>query len=131
MNAHKELKIYYMDTDSMYIHINDYERYLSDVQDGLGGGKNDYGSGHGIVYARFIGSKQKLCYSVDLKSGIVKKHVTFKGVQTSQFQKINCETTQAIFNQSKISVDHHVWKRSAANGIQVNTPEQPITTIAN
>jgi ABC-type enterochelin transport system substrate-binding protein len=31
MDAHKESKIYYMDTDSMYIHVNDFEKYLSDV----------------------------------------------------------------------------------------------------
>ena len=43
MNAHKEKKIYYMDTDSMYIHYNDYKKYLSHIKDGLGGGKNDAG----------------------------------------------------------------------------------------
>ena len=43
MNAHRERKIYYMDTDSMYIHVNDWKRYLHDVTDGLGGAKNDYG----------------------------------------------------------------------------------------
>lgn len=32
-----------MDTDSMYIHYSDYKKYLIDVQDGLCGGKNDYG----------------------------------------------------------------------------------------
>ena len=29
MNAHKERKMYYMDTDSMYIHYSDYKKYLS------------------------------------------------------------------------------------------------------
>ena len=57
MNAHKEQKIYYMDTDSMYISIKDYQKYLSDVKDGLCGGKNDYGQQEAIIYARFIGSK--------------------------------------------------------------------------
>lgn len=57
MNAHKERKIYYMDTDSMYIHYSDYKKYLSNVSDGLTGGKNDYGEDEAIVYARFIGSK--------------------------------------------------------------------------
>jgi hypothetical protein len=32
-----------MDTDSMYIHINDFNKYLGDVEDTLCGGKNDYG----------------------------------------------------------------------------------------
>ena len=43
LEAYKESKIYYMDTDSMYIHVKDYKKYLSDVKDGLYGGKNDYG----------------------------------------------------------------------------------------
>ena len=67
MNAHKENKIYYMDTDSMYIHVNDYKQYLSDVSDGLGGGKNDYGENEAIILADFLGSKMKVCYSVSLK----------------------------------------------------------------
>jgi len=49
MNAHKESKIYYMDTDSMYIHVKDYEEFLSDVKDELGGGKNDYGENEAII----------------------------------------------------------------------------------
>lgn len=57
LNAHKERKIYYMDTDSMYIHIKDYEKYLPNMPDGLCFGKNDYGETERIVYARFIGSK--------------------------------------------------------------------------
>jgi len=57
MNANKEKKLYYMDTDSMYIHYSDYKKYLSDVPDGLCGAKNDYGENEGIIYARFIGSK--------------------------------------------------------------------------
>ena len=41
----------------MYIHYSDYKKYLSNVSDGLTGGKNDYGENEAIVYARFIGSK--------------------------------------------------------------------------
>lgn len=70
MNAHKEHKIYYMDCDSMYIDYVDYKKYLSDVPDGLCGGKNDYGENEAIIYAHFIGPKQKLCYSVALKDYI-------------------------------------------------------------
>ena len=57
LEAHKETKIYYMDTDSMYIHYKDYKKYLSHIQDGLGGGKNDYGENEAIIHADFIGSK--------------------------------------------------------------------------
>ena len=41
----------------MYVHYSDYEKYLSDVPDGLCGGKNDYSKNEAIIYARFIGSK--------------------------------------------------------------------------
>ena len=57
MEAHKYKKIYYMDTDSMYIKYSDYKKYLSGVSDGLCGGKNDISGTAAIVYARFIGSK--------------------------------------------------------------------------
>lgn len=57
MNAHKERKIYYMDTDSTYIHISDYEKYLSDIKDELCGGKNDYGDDEIIIHAQFLGPK--------------------------------------------------------------------------
>ena len=57
MNAHKEKKIYYMDTDSMYVHQQDYNKYLSSIDDQLCGGKNDYGEHESICYARFVGSK--------------------------------------------------------------------------
>jgi hypothetical protein len=57
LQAHKETKIYYMDTDSMYIHYKDYKKYLSHIQDCLGGGKNDYGENEAIIHADFIGSK--------------------------------------------------------------------------
>jgi len=57
MNAHKEEVIYYMDTDSMYIPISYFNKYLSGVKDELGGGKNDYGSKSAIIKAVFIGSK--------------------------------------------------------------------------
>ena len=57
MNAHKEKKLYYMDTDSLYVHYSDYKKYLSDMEDGLCSGKNDYSKNEAIIYARFIGSK--------------------------------------------------------------------------
>ena len=41
LNAHKKNILYYMDTDSMYIHKK-YLPRLGDVKDDLCGGKNDY-----------------------------------------------------------------------------------------
>ena len=46
-----------MDTDSFYVHFKDYDKYLKNVKDELGGGKNDYGETKAIIYARFVGSK--------------------------------------------------------------------------
>lgn len=40
-----------MDTDSMYVHINSYDKHLSHIKDEMGGGKNDYGDDEGIIYA--------------------------------------------------------------------------------
>jgi hypothetical protein len=70
MDGHKESKIYYTDTDSLYISKSDYDKYLYDVKDGLFGGKNDYSSGEsesGIIKSYFIGSKQKVCWVLDMK----------------------------------------------------------------
>ena len=33
MGADKSRMVYYMDTDSMYIHIKDFNEHLSDVKD--------------------------------------------------------------------------------------------------
>lgn len=43
MEADKQNLIHYMDTDSMYIDKDVYEKYLQHIPDNLGGGKNDYG----------------------------------------------------------------------------------------
>lgn len=43
LGAERENMIYYMDTDSFYIHQQHYEK-LKHIKDELGGGKNDYGS---------------------------------------------------------------------------------------
>ena len=56
IGADKERKIYYMDTDSFYINIKDFEP-LKHIKDCLGGGKNDYSANQAIIYGRFVGSK--------------------------------------------------------------------------
>jgi ABC-type enterochelin transport system substrate-binding protein len=49
MGAHKNNLIYYMDTDSFYVHSSVYKQFLSEFKDELGGGKNDYGNGKYII----------------------------------------------------------------------------------
>ena len=91
--------MYYSDTDSLYIHSDLYDvlkqnNYVVDFQNGIeltkeqkknkdplsdmGRGKNDYGTG-GIIYADFVGAKQKMCY-VLTKEGYILQKLTFKGI---------------------------------------------------
>lgn len=48
LGAEKENIIYYMDTDSFYINYEHFKK-LEHISDVLGGGKNDYGEGKGII----------------------------------------------------------------------------------
>ena len=48
LGADKEDIVYYMDTDSFYIHAKHFQK-LSHIKDTLGGGKNDYGKNWGII----------------------------------------------------------------------------------
>lgn len=73
MNAHVNDVIAYMDTDSMYIHNNDYVKYLSHIKDDLGGGKNDYGENWAIIAGDYLGCKSKICYIMCLKTHFDKK----------------------------------------------------------
>lgn len=57
MGADKENLIYYMDTDSFYIHSTIYNNFLSHIKDELGGGKNDYKKTKVIIYADYLACK--------------------------------------------------------------------------
>ena len=74
-------KIYYGDTDRVYIHKNDYttliERRL--VGKDLFQSKNDYGGNAGTVYGLFLAPKVKYCIVID-KNGIIIQKTTFKGI---------------------------------------------------
>lgn len=82
-NSHINANVYYTDTDSIYIPLSLYQtlKDAGHVGGNLGQGKNDYGNG-GIIYADFLGPKQKLCYTIE--DGLIKKHVTFKGIEKNQ-----------------------------------------------
>ncbi len=84
-----------MDTDSFYIHQNDYSK-LSHIQDCLGGGKNDYGESKKIIKAEYLGCKSKICYVLDTKTKEISKKVTWKGISTSKFGEINTQTADRL-----------------------------------
>ena len=73
-------KIYYGDTDSVYIHKNDYNML---IEKGLVGkdlfqSKNDYGENAGIVYGFCLAPKVKFCFVID-ENGILYQKTSFKG----------------------------------------------------
>jgi len=75
-------KIWYTDTDSLYIDQISYLKLqeLGYVGDALGQGKNDNKSGGVINYAIFAGPKMKYCEIVS-PSGETEISVSFKGIQ--------------------------------------------------
>ena len=72
-------KIYYTDTDSLYIHKNHWSTLIEKgfVGKSLGLGKNDYGDS-GIFYAWFLAPKIKYCLVID-DFGVISAKRTFKG----------------------------------------------------
>ena len=74
--------IYYTDTDSIYIHKNDFNILDRDgfIKDTLGKSKNDYGKNGGIIKALFLGPKMKYCLVID-DGGYICEKITFKGLE--------------------------------------------------
>ena len=87
IGADKENLISYMDTDSFYIHVKDYNK-LAHIKDELGGGKNDYGDSQVIIKGDYLGCKSKVCYVLDLKTRVLNKKVTWKGISEHKFGEI-------------------------------------------
>jgi hypothetical protein len=78
LGADKENLIYYMDTDSFYIHAKDYSK-LAHIKDCLGGGKNDMKNGI-IIKGDYLGCKSKVVYVLDPETMMLVKKVTWKGI---------------------------------------------------
>ena len=74
--------IYYSDTDSIYIHKNDFNILKRDgfIKDDLGKSKNDYGQDGGILKALFLGPKIKYCLVID-DGGYLCEKINFKGLE--------------------------------------------------
>ena len=79
LDGFKNNKIYYGDTDSIYIHNDDYEILKTKVLIGknLYQLKNDYGKG-GILFGLFLAPKIKYCIVID-ENGILSQKTNFKG----------------------------------------------------
>ena len=79
IDGFKTNKVYYGDTDSIYIEKKHWD--ILDkaklVGNDLCQGKNDYGDG-GIFYSLFLAPKVKYCLTIN-EYGIVEEHKTFKG----------------------------------------------------
>ena len=80
LDGFKNNKIYYGDTDSVYIHKNDYNMLIDKglVVKDLFQSKNYYGENGGIVYGLFLPPKVKYCIVID-ENGILSQKATFKG----------------------------------------------------
>ena len=119
LDGFKNNKIYYGDTDCVYIHKNDYNII---IEKGLVGkdlfqSKNDYGENAGIVYGLFLAPKVKYCIVID-ENGILSQKTTFKGfnqnINNITFKDfLDLEQDKTLKNISKLK-----WKRELA-GIKI------------
>ena len=115
----KNNKIYYGDTDSVYIHKKDYSML---TEKGLIGkdlfqSKNDYGENVGIVYGLFLTPKVKYCIVID-ENVILSQKTAFKGFNQNNNNKtfedfLDLEQGKTLKNISKLK-----WKRELA-GIKI------------
>ena len=80
LNGFKNNKIYYGDTDSIFIHNDDYEILKTKGLIGkhLYQSKNDYGKG-GILYGLFLAPKIKYCIIFD-ENGILSQKNDFQRI---------------------------------------------------
>ena len=78
LDGFKNNKIYYEDTDSIYIHNDDYEVLKTKglIGKDLYQSKNDYGKG-GILYGLFLAPKIKYCIVID-ENGILSQKNAFQ-----------------------------------------------------
>ena len=120
INGFKEPKIYYTDTDSIYIHKSNWD--LLDnagyVGDTLMKGKNDYGNG-GIIYGLYIAPKIK--YNIIIINGILLEKTTFKGYNSDT---LKVKDFLKLYNkETVISKVKNPWKKSIEHGIIIPDEE--------
>lgn len=122
-NALKNPIIYYTDTDSIYIPLWAYNQLKKDglIGDNLFQMKNDYQDNSQIIYFNTLMPKCKFTISVN-KDGILKSHVTYKGVPNMTYETFN-ELSKLLLANDKdraIIVNKNIWSRSIANGVIIN-----------
>ena len=119
LDGFKNNKFYYVDTDSIYIHKNDYDipKNKGLVGKNLFQSKNDYANGVGIVYGLFLAPKVKYCIVID-ENGVLAQKATFEGfnlninnITSKDF--LDLEQGKTLKNVSKLK-----WKRQLA-GIKI------------
>ena len=116
-------KVYYQDTDSLYMHMDQYQK-LKDagyVGNKLRQRKNDYGDG-GIFNGLCHVVKRNLCYTI-AKYGPLNEKKIFKGyhdterlLETYKFFKLND-------GETVIGEFRNPWKRSLGRGRTIDKKE--------
>ena len=119
LDGFKNNKIYYGDTDSVYIHKDDYNVLIAKglVGKKLFQSKNDYGDSAGIIYGLFLAPKVKYCIIID-ECGVLSQKTTFKGynqnINNIKFKDfLDLEQGKTLTNISKLK-----WKRELT-GIKI------------
>ena len=78
LDGFKNNKIYYGDTDSVYIHKNDYNILDENglIGKGIWQSKKDYGDNAGIIYGLFLAPKVKYCI-IKNENGVLSQKTNF------------------------------------------------------
>ena len=123
LDGFKNNKIYYGDTDSVYIHKNDYDvlKHKGLVGKNLFQSKNDYGECAGIMYGIFLAPKVKSCIIIN-ECGVLSQKSTFKGFNQNInnitfIDFLDLEQGKTLKNVSKLK-----WKRELG-GIKIPHPK--------
>ena len=116
VDGFKTNKVYYQDTDSLYIEKKYWDKLnkANYVGDEMGQRKNIYGDG-GIFYALFLAPKIKY-FSTSNEYGISREKKKFKGYQ----DVVSALEKKLLDPQSGMTVKHELplsWKKSFSSGV--------------
>ena len=116
-------KVNYQDTDSLYIHMDHFEKLKEAgyVGKNLGQGKKDCGDG-GVFYGLLLVRKMILCYTKD-KHGTLGEKLTFKGFHDTK-RLLNTDKYFKLRDGETVNEEFPLpWKRSFAHGITIDKKE--------